>query len=188
MRSRGLISDPLDELDWSGRGQHVEYDSKDVIPLAVEQTLDYSNTAIVESVKCRRIRLARKKIRCTRRLKKEDAIVEVEHLHQLQHFHMLRVVGTYTLKKDLAILLYPAASWNLEEFMDDLLDTQSSVNEDVLLTGKWRERAGTLALRTFFGCLASSLAFIHDMNIKHMDIKPKKLTGPSIRLFQSLHC
>lgn len=175
LRSRGLIADPRDELDWSGRGQHIEYESTDFIPLIVEKTLGYSNTAIVESVKCRRIRLARKKIRCTRRLKKEDAILEVEHLHRLQHFHILRVVGTYTLKKDLAILLYPATPWNLEEFMEELLDPQSSVNADVLVNGKWRERAGNLALRRFFGCLASSLAFIHEMNVKHMDIKPKNL-------------
>jgi hypothetical protein len=47
-----------------------------------------------------------------------------------------RVVGTYTFKKDLAILLYPVAPWNLDEFMDDLMDTQSSVNSTVLETSR----------------------------------------------------
>jgi serine/threonine protein kinase len=174
--SRGLMPDPLHELDWSGRGQHVEYEEqheKD-IPLIAERILGYSATAVVESVMCRRIRLARKSIKCTRRLTKVDYIAEVEHLHRLQHAHILRVVGTYTFKKGLAILLYPVASWNLDEFMDELLDTQSSVNSDVLQSG-WRDRAGAKALRTAFGCLAHALHFIHNNNVKHMDFKPKNI-------------
>jgi hypothetical protein len=174
--SRGLMLDPLHELDWSGRGQHVEYEEqheKD-IPLTAERILGYSATAVVESVMCRRIRLARKSIKCTRKLTKVDYIAEVEHLHRLQHAHILRVVGTYTFKKGLAILLYPVASWNLDEFMDELLDTQSSVNSDVLQSG-WRDRAGAKALRTAFGCLAHALHFIHSSNVKHMDIKPKNI-------------
>jgi hypothetical protein len=177
LRSRGILLDPMDELDWSGQGQHVEYETKDEkdIPLKAGEVLGHSATAIVESVRCRRIKLARKRIRCSRRLTKEIAIVEVEHLHRLQHAHILRVVGTYTLKRDLAILLYPATPWNLDEFMDELLDTGSVVNADVLKTGTWRRRAGAQALRSFFGCLANALEAIHKMNIKHMDIKPKNL-------------
>jgi serine/threonine protein kinase len=177
LRSRGILLDSLHELNWSGRGQHVEYQPKDEneIPLRAEEILGHSATAIVESVRCRRIKLARKRIRCNGRILKEVVIAEVEHLNRLQHAHILRIVGTYTLKKDLAILLYPATPWNLEEFMDELLDTQSIVNKDVLDTGSWRMRAGTCALRSFFGCLSNALDAIHKMNIKHMDIKPKNL-------------
>jgi serine/threonine protein kinase len=174
LRSRGILLDPVDELDWSGRGQHVEYEPKDekYIPLKTEAVLGHSAKAIVESVRCRRIKLARKRIRCSQRLTKEIVITEVENLHRLQHAHIVRVVGTYTLKKDLAILLYPATPWNLDEFMDELLDTGSMVNEDVLDNGTWRRLT---ALRSFFGCLANALEAIHKMNIKHMDIKPKNL-------------
>jgi hypothetical protein len=92
--------DPMDELDWSGRGQHVEYklEEENDIPLKTEKILGHSATAIVDSVLCRRIRLARKRIRCSRRLSKEDAITEVEHLQRLNHSHIVRVVGPYTLK------------------------------------------------------------------------------------------
>tara|TARA_R110002003_G_scaffold52_20_gene4500 strand:- start:2621 stop:4060 length:1440 start_codon:yes stop_codon:yes gene_type:complete len=177
LRSRGLILHPRDELDWSGRGQHVEYStvSEKAIPLKVEGLLGHSATAVVESVMCRRIRLARKKIRCTRPLHKVDYIAEVEHLHRLQHAHILRVVGTYTHRKDLAILLYPVAPWNLDEFMDELLDTDSRVNADVLQFGTWRNRTAAKALRISFGCLTHALAFIHSKNVKHMDIKPKNI-------------
>lgn len=177
LRTRGLLLDPHYQLNWSGRGQHVEYDqhSESSIPLVVEKVLGYSATAVVESVKCRRIRLARKKIRCTRHLTKADYVIEVEHLQRLQHAHILRVVGTYTFKKDLAILLYPVAMWNLDEFMDEMLDSTSDINHEVLTTGTWRNRSTVKAMQSFFGCLSHALSFIHNANIKHLDIKPKNL-------------
>ena len=166
LHSRGILPDPSEELDWSGRGQHVEYriqEEKD-IPLKSEKILGHSATALVESVMCRRIRLARKLIRCNRRLSKEDAITEVEHLQRLHHAHIVRIVGTYTLRNNLAILLYPAADQNLEEFIDD---TEATAEQDRQFQAK--------SLCTFFGCLSSSIDFLHKNNVKHMDIKPKNI-------------
>ncbi|KAH7094564.1 kinase-like domain-containing protein [Paraphoma chrysanthemicola] len=177
LKTRGLLLDPNDELDWSGRGQHVEYDPKAErqIPLVFERPLGHSATALVDSVLCRRIRLARKRIRCTRALRKEDYIAEVEHLQHVQHAHILRVVGTYTFKRDLAILLYPVCPWNLDEFLDELVDPLSDINADAPDSQVWQERAGSMALRTAFGCLSHAMEYIHGKNVKHMDIKPKNI-------------
>lgn len=169
---KGIVLGGMEELNWSGRGQHIEYSPEDEqqVPLTYKRTLGHSQTAVVDSVRCRRIRLARKKIICNRRLKKEDAIVEVEHLTRLQHLHIVRVVGTYTLKRELAILLYPAAEWYLDKFMDELCDNVSltQVHESNL-------EHGTQALVTFFGCLSNAIEYIHFENVKHMDIKPKNI-------------
>jgi serine/threonine protein kinase len=166
LRTRGILLDPAEELDWSGKGQHVEYAAEEEqnIPLKSEKILGHSQTAIVESVKCRRIRLARKTITCSRYLRKEDAITEVEHLGHLQHAHVVRVVGTYTLKRHLAILLYPAADCDLDTFLHDQLDSRG------LILGH-----DTRAIKRFFGCLSNATAFIDEHNIKHMDIKPKNI-------------
>lgn len=170
--NRGILLDVLQELDWSGRGQHVEYGPEDAgaMPLVYERTLGHDQTAIVDSVRCRRIRLARKKITCNRRLKKEDVVVEVEHLLRLQHSHIVRVVGTYTFKQELAILLYPAAEWDLDKYMDDILDDSTGRSESSSNFGP-----AVQALVTFYGCLFNAVDFIHEQNIKHMDIKPKNL-------------
>jgi tRNA A-37 threonylcarbamoyl transferase component Bud32 len=175
--SRGILADPEDELNWSGRGQHVEYEPVDekIILLVSEKILGNSTSAIVDSVRCRRIRLARKIIHCHRRLKKETAIIEVEHLQRLQRAHTVRVVGTYTLKKNLAILIYPATQWNLDEFMDELLDPESSLNTSTESSKVWQHRISVSAMGTFFGCLSNAVSFIHDCHVKHMDIKPKNL-------------
>lgn len=150
-----MIPDPTEELDWSGRGQHVEYapNEQSKIPLKTEKVLGFSKSALVESVICRRIRLARKTIRCTRRLSQKDAITEVEHLQRLQHAHIVRVVGTYTFQKNLAILLYPAAEWNLEEFLDTMIEDPDLATSETNLR--------TRALVSFFGCLSSAVNFIH---------------------------
>ncbi|PVI02121.1 kinase-like protein [Periconia macrospinosa] len=166
LKKEGIILPLEQELNWSGRGQHVEYmpgEEKD-IPLKVAKVLGHSASALVESVMCRRIRLARKKIRCGRRLTKEDAINEVRHLQNFQHSHIVRVVGTYTISNYLAILLYPAAQWNLEEFMEETRD----LTWERKLMRNW-------ALSEFISCLSRTVSWLHELNVKHMDIKPKNI-------------
>ena len=167
MRKKGLIPNPFDEMDWSGRGQHAEFDHNEErdIPLQLEKALGYSVNALVESVRCRRIRLARKTVKVSRRLRKEEAMKEVEHLQRLKHSHIIRVVGTYTLPQALSILLYPVADYTLDVFLESLEDELPS-----------EERAARLySVSTFLRCLAKAVAYIHEKAMKHMDIKPKNL-------------
>jgi tRNA A-37 threonylcarbamoyl transferase component Bud32 len=166
LHERGILLDWKDELNWSGRGQHVEYEAEEEseIPLQMKKVLGHSASAIVESVQCRRILLARKTVKCNRRLTKENVVVEVEHLQRLQHWHVVRVVGTYTLRKNLSILLYPSADQNLEELMDDIVELEP---ED--------PGHGLHVMPMFFGCLSNAISFIHTNNVKHMDIKPKNI-------------
>ncbi|KAF1962273.1 kinase-like protein [Byssothecium circinans] len=172
LREKGLIPTPFEEMDWSGRGQHAEFDAADEshIPLKLERALGHSATALVESVRCRRIRLARKTVQVSRRLKKEEVMKEVEHLQRLSHSHIIRVVGTYTLPRTLSILLYPVADYTLDVFLESLQD--GSLDNDA--TGE--EQASRLcSISTFIRCLAKALTYIHENAMKHMDIKPKNL-------------
>ncbi|KAF2729851.1 kinase-like protein [Polyplosphaeria fusca] len=167
LREKGLIPTPFDEMDWSGRGQHAEFEATEEakIPLTLERTLGHSATALVESVRCKRIRLARKTVEVSRRLKKEEAVREVAHLQRLKHPHIIRVVGTYTLPRKLSILLYPVADYTLDQFIDSVEDDLASA-----------ERSARLySISTFLRCLAKGLDYIHCHAMKHMDIKPKNL-------------
>ena len=166
LNERGILLGPMDELNWSGRGQHIEYDAEEEsqMPLEPKKVLGYSATAVVESVQCRRIVLARKTVKCNKRFTKENVLAEVEHLQRLQHSHIVRLVGTYTLGKSLAILMYPAADTNLEDFMDDISEDEQ---DDCGVKSR--------STRKFFGCLSTAMSFIHHKNVKHMDIKPKNV-------------
>jgi serine/threonine protein kinase len=173
LKAHSLILDPKEALDWSGRGQHVEYalEEQENIPLVLKGNLGFGASGIVDRVRCRRIDLARKTIRCIRPLTRQEAAKEVRHLQQLQHRHVVRLVGTYMLKKNLSILMYPATEHSLDGFLDIVHDQLScfQVAPDIQ-----RYHWGSRLLR-LIACLINAVAFIHAQNTKHMDIKPNNI-------------
>lgn len=157
--------------NWSGRGQHVEFQQserhliKEILDTG--STLGCTNSAMVEIVKCKRIHLARKTIFCSKRFTKQQAIEEVAHLEKIQHSHIIRVIGTYTIGKELSILLYPVAEYNLEIFLQDLREHCRGIGHFI--------PGYLMALKDFFGCLSNAVEFIHSKMTKHMDTKPKNI-------------
>jgi len=167
--------DPMVEQNWSGCGQHAIF-SKDEQPLIenilqVKENLGSTRTAIVQSVNCRRIVLARKTITCGKQtMTKLEAIAEVSHLTRLNHAHIVRIIGTYVKGRELSILLYPVAQYNLETFIEHLQNVDSNVD-----SGRNTQPAMHLASRSFFSCLSSGTKYIHSRFTKHMDIKPQNI-------------
>jgi serine/threonine protein kinase len=163
--------DPMIEQNWSGRGQHAKFekDEQKLINKILEplKILGSTRTAVVQSVKCRRILLARKTIICSKQtMKKEEAIAEVAHLTRLDHSHIVRVIGTYVKGRELSILLYPVAQYNLESFIEEYRTSSSGWIKGVLIT------ASSLK---FYSCLSSAVQYIHCHLMKHMDIKPQNI-------------
>ena len=76
--------------------------------------------------------------------------------------HLIKVRGTYTDKKYLAMLLEPVADGNLKQYM----------NKGPLTSIEEQNR-----FRTYFGCLAHTIRFLHDSSIEtlHKDIKPENI-------------
>lgn len=97
----------------------------------------------------------------------KDFLTEMAIMRRLQHEHIVKYVGSFTDKKDLGILMSPVAECNLAEYLEDA-STQIKQHP---------------TLRTFFGCLAKALAYLHDENIKHRDIKPQNVLVYKTRVF-----
>ena len=174
LHSKGLILPRTQELDWSGRGQHVEYPRNEHPPLQFLSHIGASQFSVVERVRCRRVVLACKKMKCWRRWSLDDSMNEVSHLHRLRHAHIVQLVGTYFQNRFFAILIYPAAEWHLGGYMENLaeakkceLTAQDSCVDDI--------RALEDSLAACVPCLASALAYIHCSTTKHMDIKPANI-------------
>ncbi|EFQ89142.1 hypothetical protein PTT_14683 [Pyrenophora teres f. teres 0-1] len=89
----------------------------------------------------------------------KDFTRELSNLRRLSHRHLVELVGSYTDKRFVAILMLPVADVNLQTFLDN-----THLNE--------RSRS---LLRPFFGCLASALSYLHDNRIRHKDIKPSNV-------------
>ena len=76
--------------------------------------------------------------------------------------HLIRVRGTYTDKKYLVMLLEPVADRNLKQYMNG---------------GPLTSVKGQQKFRTYFGCLAHTIRFLHDPSTEtlHKDIKPENI-------------
>ena len=76
--------------------------------------------------------------------------------------HLIKVAGTYTDRKYLVMLLEPVANENFKEYM----------NRGPLTSSEEQQR-----FRTYFGCLAHTIQFLHDSPIEtiHKDIKPENI-------------
>ncbi|KAF2130956.1 kinase-like protein [Dothidotthia symphoricarpi CBS 119687] len=163
LEQQNLIQ-PFDkELNWSGKGQHVTFLPGEKVPLKVLSHLGASLTATVEKVLCRRIAIARKTMRCSRKWAVADALREVYHLQNLRHFHIVQLVGSYVQGRNFSILMYPVAECHLGRFLDDTADMEDyQVDRYVFLASSLH-------------CLTSAIAFVHEHTTKHMDIKPQNI-------------
>lgn len=119
---------------------------------------------------------------------------EANAMENLAHRHILKLVGTYTIRSHLFLLLYPAAICDLSRFLEDIDDIRSESCADREDASK-RLRAlglrdiGTMGdlrtprqhstaigfLQQILGCITEAVAFVHKKDIRHRDLKPKNI-------------
>ncbi|KAI4642766.1 uncharacterized protein J4E79_011382 [Alternaria viburni] len=89
----------------------------------------------------------------------KDFTKELGNLKKLSHKHLVELVGSYTDKRFVAIVMLPVADANLQTFLEKTDFDENSRS----------------FLRPFFGCLTSALCYLHDNRIRHKDIKPSNV-------------
>lgn len=107
-------------LDWSGRGtSHVEYSKSESLPLTQGRFLGYGMHGGVYETTCNGIALAWKRKYCSRRMGHRER-KEIEIIKRIQHPHVIRLVGTYTHGPFLGLLLWPVATCDLANLLEDV--------------------------------------------------------------------
>ncbi|KAH8597018.1 kinase-like domain-containing protein, partial [Bisporella sp. PMI_857] len=83
---------------------------------------------------------------------------ELQSAKKVLHHHVVKIVGSFTEEKYVGIIMETVGEMNLGQLLKRPInaDTKSS-------------------LRTYFGCLASGLFAIHQVGIKHKDVKPENI-------------
>ncbi|TAQ83701.1 hypothetical protein B7494_g7971 [Chlorociboria aeruginascens] len=109
---------------WSGVGKHVMNWSEHKNLKVQDLELGTGSFGIVQKVTHRAVAMARKHVRIQPRhgLTLEKLREEIDAMERLEHKHILKLVGTYTIMKrnDLYLLLYPVAVCDLNSFLEEI--------------------------------------------------------------------
>jgi len=192
----------LDNLQahWAGpdRGFHVEFNADEVLPLkegmmiflsiqfrayvVIDRYLGRGAMGDVYETTLKDHSLAWKRIPLKRKIGPKD-MKEIEILKKLSHAHMIKLVGTYTHRQSLGLLLYPVATCDLHTFFNDVEalwsntadESQKKRLEDINYRGQpsCSMKASTIYLQ--IGCLVSAIAYLHAQKIRHKDLKPSNI-------------
>jgi serine/threonine protein kinase len=96
---------------------------------------------------------------------------EVDIMRGLQHRHIIQFIGSYTDKAFLGIITSPVADMDLAAFLKLLcISIESGLGSDKTIATEMSS-----SIRSFFGCLAAALAYLHDNRVRHKDIKPQNI-------------
>ncbi|CAN9301243.1 unnamed protein product [Alternaria alternata] len=82
---------------------------------------------------------------------------ELQALKKLSHQHIVRLIGSYTDPQYVGIIMAPVADCNLKAILNTHVLSQETYSR----------------VRTFYGCLASALRYLHENQFRHKDIKPE---------------
>ncbi|KAM7187581.1 Hsp70 domain containing protein [Rhypophila sp. PSN 637] len=105
---------------------------------------------------------ARKLFKKRKGLRQEDIRTfktELEVLKRVQHWHCVELHGSYSDPRYFALLMQPVGDCNLADYYH-----KARGNPDMLSL-----------LRSFFGCLANAMQYLHSARIRHRDIKPQNI-------------
>jgi serine/threonine protein kinase len=191
-------------LDWSGRGtSHVDYRKSEALPLTQGRFLGYGMHGGVYETSCNGIALAWKRKYCSRRVGHRERR-EIEIIKRLQHRHVIRLVGTYTHGPFLGLLLWPVATCDLANLIEDIdwlhqpSQDQDQMQLDHIATEETSEQTSEREARLqalgfsttsleaarlcaisyldrTIGCIAGAVAYLHKQEIKHKDLKPSNI-------------
>ncbi|CAD6449131.1 882c752c-023d-4039-a408-affaa6f655f5 [Sclerotinia trifoliorum] len=117
---------------WSGFGKHPQnWADHKKLHLSSENELGSGSYGLVQRVTYGAVTMARKHVVPRGGMTVEKLREEANAMEELAHKHILKLVGTYTWKrKNLYLLLYPAATCDLSTFLDDIDGIRSDTCAD----------------------------------------------------------
>lgn len=173
--------------DWSGRGSHVDFTADETIPLVQGRFLGHGVNGGVWETHCKGVALAWKRKHCRRKIGDAER-KEITILKKLSHNHIVKLVGTYTHRQFLGLLLWPVAVCDMATFFEDfetVLGENRTIDDEqsARLTALGLPCESQASLHSHggeflypkIGCLASAIAYLHEQKVRHKDLKPSNV-------------
>lgn len=174
--------------------------------LAKLDDLGYGAFGRVEKVSYGSVCLARKRIPRRRGFTIDDLRKESLTMQKLDHRHVVKLVATYAPRThELCLLIWPAAICNLSTLLEDLeflrlgegdrediierldaldikdLSAIEPASQDQLLHSM--TKCPLEFLRNAIGCIARAMAYCHQNDVRHLDIKPSNILLKADRVY-----
>lgn len=170
-------------------GRHRHFTPGEALPFEILGRLGsggYSQIdKIVSKVSCRQYALKRMRRRVAFGNNSKEAMErfksEIRIVKNLEHRHIVQYVGSYTDKSYLGLVMSPVADTDLAAFLEQTsVYVRAALPENAessMIRLRYQARAMEMCstLQTYFGCLATALAYLHDRSIRHKDIKPQNI-------------
>ncbi|OWY43297.1 kinase-like protein [Alternaria alternata] len=178
-----LFSDVMNDWSGTGRGCHVDFSVDEALALQIGDLLGHGADAIVHETTVQGLKVALKRSSRHKRAK-ESIRLEVEVLKKLSHRHLVRLIGSYTHKRSIGLLLYPVAVCDLGTFFEDAetyLQDDATDDQELRLrqlgypSSKLYLKHKAWPIYSQIGCLISAVAYLHSQCIRHKDIKPSNI-------------
>ena len=168
--AQNLVMTKSVDLEKGDRGQHCYFRKHEPLPLEMKGRLgaggfgqvdqvvstvsyrEYALKRVLRSAVFSGARDSRRRAECVRQF-----AAEMKVLKRVKHRHVVEFVGSYTDIKYMGLLMSPVADMDLSTYLERA------------------DSATRRELRTFFGCLARALEFLHEQHIRHKDIKPSNI-------------
>ena len=162
VNTQDLVLTESMDLERGEGGQHCSFQRNDPLPFETKGILGSGGFGQVDKVlslisfrEYARKRVPRNSVFGAQETENvKNFVAEIELLKRLKHDHVVEFVGSYTDPKYMGLIMSPVAEMDLSTYL------------------KRADRLKHQELRTFFGCLARALEFLHEQNIRHKDIKP----------------
>lgn len=174
VKSQYLVLTKSIDLEKGENGRHGHFGKGDPLPFEIKGKLGSGGFSqvdrILSLISYKEYALKRIRRRVVFGNESREAFkrfkAEVEIVKNLKHRHMVEFVGSYTDPTYLGLIMSPVADTDLAKYMKTISE-QASVGRSPVedLTN----------LRSFFGCLANALQYLHDQSIRHKDIKPQNI-------------
>lgn len=116
---------------------------------------------------------ARKQFLRKRSAKDDQAVLknfenELSSLKRLSHEHLVKMIGSYTDQNTFAFLMDLVADMNLYQLLEHYKQAQYD----------WAP-----SLRSYFGCLANAVGYLHSKRIRHRDLKPENILVKDFKIY-----
>ncbi|ORY13159.1 hypothetical protein BCR34DRAFT_663378 [Clohesyomyces aquaticus] len=149
-------------LDFEGATKHYHFPRGSDVPLIKLSELGRGHFGFVDRVRSEVSfrEYARKLIPRGPNFRKNKVVLkdfenELGNLKKLSHIHTVQLKASYTDPQFVGIIMWPVADCNLKEYLEGPFESS--------------------LLRTFFGCLAVAVRFLHESCVRHKDIKPQNV-------------